>query len=201
MSAAVRAAVRASAVRTKPKFFDYKQNTVYIYPIIQSPPTVYEVECELGEKLIHGDIVNFGKYLYNYTYFVVVNGDEYSKEFVRNPDLSHRGYLTIPYEVTHCIENAFEFYADIIDKLGSDITAIYVSKNDFYLDRFPLNLIDEHNPAKVAWYFGNTFMKDYYPKVESFIIYNTSDGFTHLEVEVKKKYMLKIERDEYKYET
>jgi hypothetical protein len=93
------------------------------------------------------------------------------------------------------MENAFEFYKDIIANLGANLTAIYVSKNDFYLDRFPLNLIDQHNPAKVVWYFGNTFMKDYYPSVESFIIYNTSDGFTHLEVEVKKKYMLRIERD------
>lgn len=180
-------------VRTKPKFFDYDQNTVFIY---KNLPSVSEVECKLGETLIHGDIVNLGIYLYNYTYFVVVGADEYSKKFVLNPDLSHRGYLTIPYEVTYCMENAFEFYKDIIDKRGRDITAIYVSKNDFYLDRFPLNLIDQHNPAKVAWYFGNTFMKDYYPTVESFIIYNTSDGFTHLEVEVKKKYMLKIERDE-----
>ena len=195
-TAAARAARTSAAardpVRTKPKFFAYKQNTVYIY---HNPPSVYEAEYELNEKLIHGDIVNFGKYLYTYAYFVVVKSDDYSKEFVRNPDLSHCGYLTIPYEVTHCMENAFEFYKDIIANLGANLTAIYVSKNDFYLDRFPINLIDQHTPAKVAWYFGNTFMKDYYPTVESFIIYNTSDGFTHLEVEVKKKYMLRIERD------
>lgn len=56
----------------------------------------------------YGDLVAFSKYRDTQTYIIGKEGT-----LIKNPDYSYAGYLTIPYEITNCLDNALEKYSEI----------------------------------------------------------------------------------------
>ena len=56
----------------------------------------------------YGDLVAFSKYRDTQTYIIGKEG-----KLIKNPDYSCAGYLTIPYEITNCLDNALEKYSEI----------------------------------------------------------------------------------------
>ena len=56
----------------------------------------------------YGDLVAFSKYRDTQTYIIGKEG-----KLIKNPDYSCAGYLTIPYEITNCLDDALEKYYEI----------------------------------------------------------------------------------------
>lgn len=115
---------------------------------LENLPSVKEIEDHLGVVLVHGDIVNFGDDRFGHAYFVreMTNRRvEKIREWFPNPDISCSGYLTVPSEITACMDDAIKEYSKVMRTLDNSFTAIYLSEDDVYLQRYPsIRRIEEH---------------------------------------------------------
>lgn len=96
-------------------------------------PSTHTITSHLQSKNISlqtGDIVNFSENRQIYAYIYV------SGTFVKNPDASGSGYLTIPLHVTqHLKHDAVGHYAKVIKKLGVEFGDIELDKEDKFIKK------------------------------------------------------------------
>lgn len=76
------------------------------------------------KTLKYGDIVNFGEDRQSYSYIYVDNS------FIKNPDDSGAGYLTIPLSVSQHFPDAVKHYSKVIRKLGVEFGDIELLSTD-----------------------------------------------------------------------
>lgn len=173
-------------------YFDTSRNR--LDPAI--PPPVDDVEHALRDEegnpvvLIHGDVVNFNTDRYKDAYFVLetYNG----REWVRNPDLSGSGYLTVPNEITCDMEDAIAEYSDIMTKLDGDFTAIYLAGDDIYLDSYPqLRNEEEHQ-----WRHKGVEVIEGVERPMTHLLTFTKEYGPVLHIETRKSYMLTFTDDD-----
>lgn len=77
--------------------------------------------------LAYGDIINFGEDRQKYSYIYV--GPD-AGDFIKNPDSSGSGYLTIPLAVTKNLPDSIKYYAKVIRKLGVELEDIELGHDD-----------------------------------------------------------------------
>lgn len=97
-----------------------------------STRTIIEECAELNIRLKHGDIINFGEDRQKYTYIYNAPLPSSDPDFIKNPDASGSGYLTIPLSITKTIKtkDTLKYYSKVIKKLGVEFGDIELSVDD-----------------------------------------------------------------------
>lgn len=89
-----------------------------------SVTAILEICAEKNVKLAYGDIINFGEDRQKYAY-IYAEGN-----FIKNPDFSGAGYLTIPMAITRNLPDAVKYYSKVIRKIGVEFGEIELGRDD-----------------------------------------------------------------------
>lgn len=76
----------------------------------------------------YGDLVSFSEYRDTETYIIGKEG-----KLIKNPDYSAAGYLTIPYEITKYLDDAFGKYSELLEDFPSDLDWIDLRFDDKFI--------------------------------------------------------------------
>lgn len=77
-----------------------------------------------------GDVINLGQDRQKYAYVFTSNGG-----FIKNPDESGSGYLTVPLSITKSMKDAVGHYSGVIRKLGVEFGDIELGMNDAFIQK------------------------------------------------------------------
>lgn len=77
-----------------------------------------------------GDIINLGQDRQKYAYVFTSDGG-----FIKNPDESGSGYLTVPLSITRSMKDAVGHYSGVIRKLGVEFGEIELGMNDAFIQK------------------------------------------------------------------
>jgi hypothetical protein len=165
-------------------------------------PPVEIIENRLRDEngtrvlLRHGDIVNFSDYRYVSAYFVRECTQPrlgQTRDWVRNPDVSGSGYLTVPKEITYVMDDAIMEYSEIMNKLDDDFTAIYLAPEDVYLESYP----EPRTVAEHKWYHKGVEVIEGRERQMSHLLIFTNEEGPVLHIEAQKSYrMTKVDQND-----
>ena len=174
---------------------------LYDFDLGMSPPdqTVESIEEQLVDKdgkrvtLNHGDIVNFdidNRFVAAYFVREYHSNGILVRDWILNPDISGSGYLTVPKEITSCMNDAIGEYSSIMSQLDNQFTAIYLAPDDVYLERYPeLRKISEHK-----WnHKGFEVTEGREREIDHLLVFTEEGPVLH--IETHKSYKLTIHDD------